>query len=594
MRGHFIKPNHRTETLQHAIWFDTETDSEAVDPQTTGHVLRQGYAAYSRLNSRGQWSDPEWFRFETVQAFWRWVTSKCRKKTRLYLFCHNSSFDYPVVDAFHWLPRHGWLPDRLVIEAPPTIIRVRNNDRTLILLDTLNWWRMPLSKLGDSVGLSKLRMPDADATRGLWDAYNKRDVEIIMRAVQLWCNMVREHDLGGFQPTLAGQAFAAWRHRFMKHRVLIDANPHALAVSRACYHGGRVEAFHIGKLTQQLHLLDINSMYPHVMREHAYPTILRYHSRHMTPAKLFALMQKRLVCAHVEVQVDQPAIGVMHHERYLFPVGTFSAYLSSPELQWVRRYGKVLRCFEVAAYEHAHLFRDFVDTMYAWRQDATRSGDTVLAGQVKILMNSLYGKFGQRGIRYELVGDVPDLSIDSWREVNVDTKEVRQFRQLMGKVQELQRDSESATSHPAIAAHVTAHARMLLWACIAEAGRENVFYCDTDSLLVNDEGLMRLAHRMDNTRLGALKHEGTFDACEIYGAKDYVFGSKVRTKGVRSSALWLDPNTVEQEKWSGLKGLLRSGHLDRPTTALVTKHLARTYDKGTVGTDGSVSPIVLG
>ena len=594
MRGHFIKPNHRTESLQHAIFFDTETDPEVIDPQTTGHVLRQGWAAYTRLRRNGTWSDPEWFRFETVDQFWRWVTLKARRKTRLYLFCHNSSFDYPVVDAFRWLPAHGWLPDRLVIEAPPTIIRVRNHDKTLVLLDTLNWWRMPLSALGASIGLPKLEFPSAAATRDEWDTYNRRDVEIILRAVQLWCNLVRDRDLGGFQPTLAGQAFAAWRHRFMPAPVLIDANADALAVSRAAYHGGRVEAFHIGHLTQRLHLLDINSMYPHVMREHAYPTVLRYHSRHMTPDKLWALMRRRLVCAHVRVRVDQPAIGVMHNDRYIFPTGEFDAYLSTPELQWIRRHGELLHCYEVAAYAHAHLFRDWVDTLYQWRQDAIAAGDTVLAGQIKILMNSLYGKFGQRGIRYELIGDTPDLSIDSWREVHIDTKEVHQYRQLMGKIQELQRDSESASSHPAIAAHVTAHARMLLFSLIEEAGREHVYYGDTDSLLVDDEGLMRLSHRMDATRLGALKLEGSFDRCEIHGCKDYVFGSKVRTKGVRASALWLDPNTVEQEKWSGLKGLLRSGKLDRPTTALVTKHLARTYDKGTVGTDGSVSPIVLG
>jgi len=160
-------------------------------------------------------------------------------------------------------------------------------------------------------------------------------------------------------------------------------------------------------------------------------------------------------------------------------------------------------------------------------------------------------------------------------------------------VQELQREEESAGSHPAIAAHVTANARMLLWSLVADAGRDNVYYCDTDSLLVNDTGLNRLRARIDATRLGALKHEGTYTDWEIRGAKDYRFGDKTKLKGVRPSAEWLDADTVRQEKWSGLKGLLRAGNLDRPTTRLIEKHLSRRYDKGVIGPDGCVSPWLL-
>lgn len=594
MRGRYLKPNHTCETLQHAIFYDTETDAVRIDDTTIGHKLKQGWAAYVRRNSDGQWGQPLWFKFTNIKQFWAWVFLRVRPKTRLYMFCHNTNFDLPVLDAFKELPNNGWVPDRLVIEAPPTIIRVRKGQCTLVLLDTLNYWPVSLAQLGESVGLPKLTMPDNDASDDDWDVYNRRDVEIILSAVTQWADLIQEYDLGGFQPTVASQAFSAWRHRFMHTKVLIDSHTDALRVSRECYHGGRVEAYHIGKLTGTYHLLDINSMYPEVMQRYLYPTILRHYSKHVDADKLRYLLRKYHVCAHVRMRIDHPAIGIFRDNKYIFPVGEFTAYLTTPELQYVQRHGQILNVFEVSAYERANLFSQYVKAMYGWRLEYATQGNTVRAAMFKTLLNSLYGKFGQRGIRFEEEYKVNDYSLDTWSEVNFDTGKVERFRKLMGVVQKLDQEDESANSHPAIAAHVTAYSRMLLWYYICKAGRENVFYCDTDSLLVNDTGLAALRDDIDKTTLGKLKHEGTYDKCEIFGSKDYLFGHKFKSKGVRASALWTSPNTVEQERWSGLKGLLRSGQLDMPLTSTQEKTLSREYNKARVHPDGTVTPFVLG
>ena len=67
-------------------------------------------------------------------------------------------------------------------------------------------------------------------------------------------------------------------------------------------------------------------------------------------------------------------------------------------------------------------------------------------------------------------------------------------------------------------------------------------------------------------------------------------GDKKRTKGVKKTAEWIGKNTIKQDKWSSLKGLLRLKALNAPTTVPLIKHLSRIYDKGLRGPCGSIFP----
>ena len=166
-------------------------------------------------------------------------------------------------------------------------------------------------------------------------------------------------------------------------------------------------------------------------------------------------------------------------------------------------------------------------------------------------------------------------------------------RQLGGLVQTRNEEAESRDSFPAIAAHVTAYARMKLWEIITLAGVDNVLYCDTDSVLVNDTGKRNVAFITDKELMGKLSVKGSYSVCEIWGAKDYRFDQLSRTKGVRKDAIWHGTHDVEQVKWSGLRGLVAAGVTDKPITQRIKKHLNRLYDKGVLQPDGVVEPLLV-
>ena len=592
-RAHYLKRNKGVEYPHNCIWFDTETDGYIENDRDTRQVLRFGYAAHRRRTIGDKWTKPEWRRFETVDVFWSWCVDHSRPRIRLDVFCHNAAFDIPVVDGFGWMRRNGWTLTKAVIDSPPVILAWRKDSVTIRVIDTLNIWRLPLAKIGEHVGLAKLEMPAKGASRAAWDRYGKRDVEVIMAACLQWFDFLNIHQLGGFAPTLAAQAMRAYRHRFMTEPIFIDDNERALEMARDAYLGGRVECFRLGKVKGPVYQLDINSQYPSHMMTERFPTKLIGVYKRPTKEETIRWLTNNCVVAHCALRTEQAAYPLLENGKLIFPVGDLRVTLTTPELSYALRMGHLSSLSVIAVYESQAIFTPFVAALYSIRQAASKAGDTTLVWQVKILMNSLYGKFGQRGRFYEQIDTSPNDDIKVWTEIDAETGQVRSMRQFAGVVQALSFDGESRDSHPAIAAHVTAYARLGLWRLILRAGRSNVLYCDTDSLLVNAKGYHALAGDLDANQLGKLKREGVFETAELRGPKDYSTDTHSKIKGIKRNATWVDDSIVLQDHFTTLVGCLRRGDLTAPIVVRQSKILHRVYTKGIVNRDGSVSPLRL-
>ncbi|GAI73470.1 unnamed protein product, partial [marine sediment metagenome] len=126
-----------------------------------------------------------------------------------------------------------------------------------------------------------------------------------------------------------------------------------------------------------------------------------------------------------------------------------------------------------------------------------------------------------------------------------------------------------------------------------KAGRDNVFYCDTDSLMVNKAGYDNLEPELDRLILGKLKLENTTFKLEIHGLKDYVFGTKVVIKGISKLSKKLKEGVYETYQSVGIKTGLHRKELNEVLWKRRVKHLSRVYKKGTVTSSGKVEPLVL-
>ncbi|MCK9593786.1 MAG: hypothetical protein M0Q91_17440, partial [Methanoregula sp.] len=246
-----------------------------------------------------------------------------------------------------------------------------------------------------------------------------------------------------------------------------------------------------------------------------------------------------------------------------------------------------------AYYETPPLFKQWVDEMYATRKRYRAEGNDQYQYFCKLLMNSLYGKFGQRTEEWIPIGECDPAENYVRIYIDGDSGEEHNVKALGGVLWEKAGWKEGFDSMVAVASFVTSYARAYLWKLIRRAEIRNCYYCDTDSLFVNGQGLARLVYRIDPDELGYLKLEDTTDDLHIYNLKDYRFGEEVKIKGISKKAVKVGEKTYLTEQWEHLSGALRKNHLETVMVYPQQKILTRQYNKGVIEPDGRVTPFHL-
>ncbi len=594
--AHWLRPNAKTELPSNMVFVDTETRPEHIEPGREKHSLWFGYACYIRIREKNgkEWQHEEWLYFERAGDFWDWVCEKNRQGSKLYVFAHNWNFDGAILWTASELRSRDYQTLQYINNKPPFILRLKQGKRFLALVDTLNYFGTSLANLGESIGIEKKEMPGYDEDLETWKPYCRRDVEVIRDAVLQYRAFIEREDLGNFRPTVASQAFNAFRHRFYTGGILIHNDTATLRLERDAYFGGRVECFQIGEVHKKLYYLDVNSLYPFIMAEHTFPKELVGVERAISIERLGELLKNYALVADVTLDTDENIYPTRQDNRLIFPVGVFRTSLCTPELAYALAHNHITAVHVVAVYEEGELFRDYVETLYAARQAYQQAGNPAFAYLCKIFLNSFYGKFGQKGQVWETLRDAEEDDPPEWLDQEYEGGPVFKHRVRLGVVQKLTRDEEARESFPTISGHVTAYARLYMWQLMKTAGLEHVYYTDTDSLIVDSVGRRFLDSYIDPSRLGALKVEKTATQAAFYGPKDYVFGTTRRTKGVRQDAREIERGVFEQiqfHSWDWHQKETEEGFIYIDT---VTKKLRREYKKGNVQDDGRVEPYRFG
>lgn len=585
-----LTANHSSQRPSRIVFYDSETKTHRVGP-IEKHTLKMGWSYYVRRDHDPDFVAGDWKYHTDQQAFCEYIESLTAAKTTLYVVGHNVFFDLQVSGFFRWFQRWGWTLDFLYDKGLTYICVIKKGNRSIKAISTTNYFAESLERLGDSLGFKKLKVSFAESSDAELAVYCKRDVEIIVKAFQAWIRFIDTHDCGSFGMTRASQSFRAFRHRFLDHPIYIHRDETVAALERAAYIGGRTEAFQIGEQTGGPFLCyDVNSMYPFVMATEHYPYQLIDYRDDIDPEKLAEFVRLYSVVAEVLLDTDEPAYGVIRNGKVIFPVGRFVAYLTTPGVNYAIDHGHLVDVKRASFYRSAPLFKRYVTEFYALKEQFKRDNDPVNTTMVKIFLNSLYGKFGQKYTEtvYEPCFDAPSyMRLTDHDFVDGSTQTTTYL--MNTKVTELG-ETDGKQSFTAIAAHVTEYARLHLWSIIRTAGRDNVLYCDTDSIYVRADavGVDRL--QLDDYVLGALSLDGEYETLAIYGAKDYRADTTVKLKGVPKNATELEPGKYSYQQFLRQPSHLRAGVDNAFIVRDVVKVNKRVYDKGVVSADGAVQP----
>jgi hypothetical protein len=593
-KPHLLKKNDRVEYPREVIFVDTETRFKRISREQIRHEFHLGVALYIKFDKDGTFSKTGEIKFTHIDEFWDFVDKRLMAHSHIYIVSHNFDFDGSVLQLFSQTRRIGLEPIFAAIDQGCRLIRFRGDNRHLTCVNNAALFGGKLQRWGELIGLEKLPMPAEDDDEEKWFTYCERDVAVMVRLWSNWINFLRENDLGSMRFTIASQSMQIYRHKFMDYQIFIHDNIEAIRLERMSYHGGRVEPFRLGVYKgEPYYKLDVNSMYPHVMRSNDYPVCLDDIRTNLSIAQLAHLLKNHALIADVRVSVNEDVLIAPVNGRNCFVTGEFDTVLTTPELQYCLEHDGIRKIRTVLVYRKRPIFRNFVDYFYAMKIEAEDEGNELKRNIAKLILNSLYGKFGQRG-KETIFCELDDNAKAILDEINADIV-MRNGRMVkLGDFVMVERDGgESYNSFPAIAAHVTAYARMMLFQLIATAGKENVFYVDTDSLITNERGYENLKHLVDSRELGKLKVEGVSHYLEIYSPKDYKFGDDRKRKGIPKNAREVAENEFEVVYWPKLMSRFNTANDGYYSNRIVIKKLSYQVNWGILDDDNRIRPYRL-
>ena len=591
--AHVLKAEKTLAIPRHVIFFDTESESFTFPDGRTEHKLKLGVACYLRKGDRSRQERIDWIDFTQASEFWQFVFDHCTIKNKLWIIAHQISFDFTVAEGFRFLRSEGFKCRFFYSSGVTTLIKVKKKGSSIMFVDSLNWFKESLEKIGERIGILKLKIDFDNCTISELKIYCRRDVEILVGVFKQLTRFLEGNRISRLCYTIGSTAMAAYLFRHYRNKIYIHNNAEAIKLERAAFKGGRTECFYIGELNYGPYfVVDVNSLYPFVMHGNFFPVKYKKIVHNISLSHLRDFLVASAVIANVRLETPVAAYAV-RKDRTIFPVGSFTATLSSPELSFALENNHIKSIESAVIYDRAKIFTSFVDRFYKIRQEFKKTDNPLFEHFCKILLNSLYGKFGQKAEDWKKIGDCPSEPDRIEDVIDAETHRRKRLRYLFGEVFEMIGHSESIHSFPAIAAHVTAYARLYLWKLMKITGPRNYFYCDTDSLFVNSRGLENLSEYLEDHQLGKLKVEYETDKISIYGLKDYVTNKGRIIKGIKKNAVKVSDTDYVQDVWPTIKGILRNTKTQVYTTKRMEKHLNRDYTKGIIDFDGWTVPYSL-
>lgn len=269
----------------------------------------------------------------------------------------------------------------------------------------------------------------------------------------------------GQRLTLAGAALAEWEKMGGLKRRWGGAHDEHF---RQFYFGGRCEAFQKGALGHGWDYFDIKSSYPNAM-QHEHPAChlsdYRVHQKigGITPQSFARIVAASQGCLPVRGKycTEYPR----HDEpREYFATGW--EILAGLETG-------TLKIFSATVWTPTKLetLKPYTDRFYAEKLDAEKRSDKVDRTIAKIMLNSLYGKFGAAARDYKKYMITPaGIVPDGWS-----------LHAEIGALDILQKPAPGQFYDVALAASITGFARAYLFRQLAKC--KDVAYSDTDSII---------------------------------------------------------------------------------------------------------------
>lgn len=453
-------------------------------------------------------------------------------KAKETIYFHNLKFDGEFI--IYWLFTHGWshvieksdrtncsfmtlISDKGAFYSMELYFKVmKTKQHKIKLLDSLKVLPLSVAEIARAFDLpiSKLEIEyteDRPVGHNLTIQeieYLRNDCEIVARALeQLFRQDLKKmttaaNAMNNYKEIIGRKNFDHWYPA-----------PDYDADVRQSYRGGFTYADprFTGREVGAGIVLDVNSLYPSVMYSKPLPygDPIFFKGKYK-PDSLFCLYVQMIRCNFKLKPGYIPTIQIKMNSAFVPTEYLIDSdgedvvlCLTSVDVGLFFEHYDVYNCEFLSGWKWKSstiLFTDYIDKWYAAKQQATVDGNKPLRTISKLMLNSLYGKFGMNP---RTRSKIPLLD-----------KQHDCIRYVYGEYE------ERKPIYIPLATFITAWARYTTITA-AQSVYDRFMYADTDSLhLLGTEIPDKLD--VDPVRLGAWKHEATFTRAKYIRAKSYI------------------------------------------------------------------------
>jgi hypothetical protein len=316
---------------------------------------------------------------------------------------------------------------------------------------------------------------------------------------------------------------------------------------------------------------DVNSLYPFVMKNCEMPVgIPKYFEGDIfkIDSNPFGFFEVKVTAPEdLHIPLLQTIYKTNNGRRNIAPVGTWIGTYFSEELKEAKKLGYQFEILRGYLFERENIFKDFINDLYQLKANSEKGTADYLI--YKLLMNSLYGRFGMSPIKEScvivdsLTAEAKYHNNDSLKISNVfgigDNSELISF---FNKYQIHDNSNYMNISIP-IASAITSYSRIYM-SRFKNKYSDNLYYSDTDSIYLDTK---LDSQYISDSILGKFKLEKTFDKSlflspKMYAGKylnnDNKYETYAKIKGVKIPISFIElipllfknkHLNIVQEKW---------------------------------------------
>lgn len=459
----------------------------------------------------------------------------CRLQPKATLYFHNLKFDGEFI--IHWLLSHKFQHEKDKRNNRPNTFNTLISDKGMFYSIEIIWdneikpgknnrtkfydslkvlpfsvdkvakaFNLPISKL--KIDYDKYREPGHKLTQQEID-YLKNDVAIIAKALlHLFERKLNKMTQGS--NALADYKKVIGKKHFEKWFPILDYG--ADKQIRQSYKGGFTYLNPIFKekdLDKGI-VLDVNSLYPSVMYDCLLPygEPVAFTGRYKKDTD-YPLYTQMISCSFRIKKNHIPTIQIKNNlafrpTEYLENSSGEEIVLTlcNPDLSLFLQHYDVFNLEWLGGWKYKAsngMFAKYIDKWYKVKEQATLEGNAPLRTLAKLMLNALYGKFGTNP---NVRSKIPYLDENGLVKYKLGEKETRD------------------PVYIPVATFVTSYAR---YKTISSAQKvyDRFIYADTDSLHLNGTDIPECLD-VHQTRLGAWKHESTFEKARFLRQKTYI------------------------------------------------------------------------